>query len=108
MTAPPASGDFTVIDPSVAAEVKVIADQRPGPFSKGNVHPAHQRSARTQALIDGATVFIPGDKPTRNWSGWYRRVMKPRGLRVRQLYAEYKGQTGHFVWAQPIEGKAQQ
>jgi len=90
-----------VVDPAVAIEVRQIADSRPNPFAPGvNARP---RSPRTQALIDGATVFIPGDRPKRNWSGWYRRVMKPRGLRVRQLYAEYQGQTGHFVWAQPIE-----
>lgn len=92
---------FRLIDPEVAREVKTIAAERINPFVKGS---PRQRSARTQALMDGATVFIPGDKPSRNWSGWYRRVLKPHGLRARQLYAEYEGQTGHFVWAQPIEG----
>lgn len=91
---------FIAIDPSVAREVKSIAQERINPFVKGS---PRQRSARTQALLDGATVFIPGDKPTRNWSGWYRRVLRPHGLRVRQLYAEYEGRTGHFVWTTPLE-----
>jgi len=91
---------FQLIDPVVAEQVKSIAAERVNPFVKGS---PRKRSERTQALLDGATVFIPGDMPTRNWSGWYRRVLRPHGLRVRQLYAEFEGRRGHFVWAQPIE-----
>jgi hypothetical protein len=100
-----ADTDFEVIDPKVAAEVHAISrEQRQGdPHFRGR-----KPSERTKALLDGATVFIPGSKSRANWSGWYRKTMSTRKLRVRQLYAEYQGQTGHFVWCEPVpEGSAE-
>jgi hypothetical protein len=91
--------EVITVDPAVAEEVKAIAHERPSPFVRGY---QPKRTARTDALLAGDTVFVPGDKPTRNWNAWYAKTMRPRGLRVRQLYAEFQGQTGHFVWAEPL------
>lgn len=79
--------DFVEVDPS---------EVPPGGPGRG------QLSGASQALLDGKTIWMVGDK---NRSARFARMAKPRGFRVRTRTGERGGSRGTYIWLEALDAE---
>lgn len=77
---------------NIEFEVVDHAEVPPGRAGRGELGPA------SRALLIGQTIWMTGD----NRAARFTRMAKPRGYRVRTRTGVRNGETGTYIWLEPL------